>query len=89
MRYRAGFRYQQTHININGDQIGEYGINFGVGIPLMKSSPYSSVNIGFEVGERGKEATGLVREQYTALTVGVTLAPRPLYDRWFYKRKID
>lgn len=89
MRYRAGFRYGNTRLQTtNGTQLQEYGITFGVGYPLIKSASRTNINVAFEVGQRGEEAPDAIREQFSAVTVGVTFAPNK-FDNWFVKRRID
>jgi hypothetical protein len=78
--YRAGFRYEKTGLIINQQSINDYGMNFGVGLPLG----YSKINIGFEVGKKGTNSDNLIQENYYNLSIGLSLS-----DKWFRKRKID
>lgn len=92
LKYRAGFSYTKTNMTINGQPITEFGINFGVGIPLVITTAseegllqkvYSyAFNIGLEAGSRGTIKENLVRENFFKLKFGVTLN-----DRWFVKRR--
>ena len=89
MRYRAGFRFANTRLQAStGDQISEYGITFGVGVPLLKSASRTNFNVAMEIGQRGDDATGQIREQFTSLSVGITYTPHR-FDPWFLKRRID
>lgn len=92
IKYRAGFNYTQTNIKINNQAINEFGINFGIGIPiiittandeglLQKAYTYA-FNIGFEAGSRGTTQNNLVRENFYRLKFGISLN-----DRWFVRRK--
>lgn len=87
--YRAGFRYQDTRLQVNGETLDEYGINFGLGFPLIFSGSTSTFNIGVEFAQRGNNTNDLIREQRTSLNVGFTFTPSPKFDPWFYQRKID
>lgn len=78
--YRAGFRYEKTGLVINNQSINDYGMNFGVGLPVT----YSKINIGVEFGKRGTTTNGLIEENYFNLSIGLSLS-----DKWFRKRKID
>lgn len=80
--YRAGFRYDVTGLEVNGEAINDFGINFGFGLPLGAS--FSNVNIGFEYGKRGTTDANLIEESYFKFNVGLSLN-----DRWFVKRKIN
>jgi|TARA_R110002020_G_scaffold204528_2_gene408699 hypothetical protein len=77
--YRGGFRFEETGINVNGQDINEFGISFGVGLPVGRL--FSNVNIGFEIGTRGTKDFGLVKENFFNTFLSLSLN-----DRWFEKR---
>lgn len=78
--YRAGFRYTKTGLNINNQDVNDYGINFGMGIPVG----VSKIDLGFEVGKRGTTNNGLIQENYFNISIGLSLT-----DKWFKKTYID
>jgi long-subunit fatty acid transport protein len=78
--YRAGLRYENTGLIINNTSIKDYGINAGVGLPLI--GVFSNINVGFEYGQRGTTSANLVQENYTNITIGLSLN-----DKWFQKRR--
>jgi hypothetical protein len=80
--YRAGLRYDNTGIVVNEKEIQNFGITFGLGLPLGGS--FSNLNLGFEWGKRGTTAADLIEEKYFRVNVGVSFN-----DRWFQKRKIN
>jgi len=80
--YRGGFNYQNTGLIINNESINNFGITFGLGLPLGGS--FSNVNVGFEFGKRGTTNSGLIQENYSNLSVSFSLN-----DKWFIKRKYD
>ena len=80
--YRVGFRKEQTGLVINNETIDEFGISFGVGIPVGRL--FSNANIGFEFGQRGTTAANLVKEQFFNVNISLSLN-----DRWFEKRKFN
>ncbi|MCB0442514.1 MAG: outer membrane protein transport protein [Flavobacterium sp.] len=80
--YRAGFNYENTGLIINNESINNYGITFGLGLPLGGS--FSNINIGFEYGKRGTTNAGLVEENYANVFISLSLS-----DRWFVKRKYE
>jgi hypothetical protein len=82
--YRAGFNYSKTPIIANGQQIEDFGINFGGSLPIRG---FSDLNLAFTFGQRGTVNNNLIKEQYFKIAVGFTL--NGLYDRWFVKNKID
>lgn len=80
--YRTGFRYEPGYLKIKGEQINEFGISFGLGLPLRKSK--STINLGVEFGKKGTQTNGLIEENFTKFTIGFSA-----YDFWFFKRKFD
>ena len=80
--YRAGLRYSDVGLNINNQNINEFGINFGVGLPL--GGTFSNANIGFEFGERGTTTADLIKEKYFNIHLSLSLN-----SRWFQKRKYN
>ncbi|XMO87367.1 hypothetical protein AAFN75_03580 [Algibacter sp. AS12] len=82
--YRAGFRTEETGLNINDESIKEFGISFGVGIPVGDARLFSNANLGFEFGQRGTKNSNLIQENFINLQLSLSLN-----DRWFQKRKYD
>ena len=80
--YRAGIRFEGTGINVNGQDINEFGITFGVGLPVGRL--FSNINLGFEIGRRGTKDFGLVQENFFNTFLSLSLN-----DRWFEKRYYD
>jgi hypothetical protein len=83
--YRAGVRYENTGLVVNGEEIKDLGLSLGVGLPLGGSYVGSSnLNLGFEMGKRGTTSAGLVQENYVGLFVSLSFN-----DRWFVKRRYN
>ncbi len=80
--YRLGLRYNQTYLNLRNTKINEFGISFGLGLPLPRS--YSSINLAVEIGKRGTTAFNLIQENYIRFTLGVSIK-----ETWFIKRKYN
>ena len=78
--YRAGFKYENTGLVLNNKSINDYGMNFGLGLPLG----FSRIDLGFEFGKRGTTSNGLIEENYFNISVGLNLGAK-----WFERRKID
>lgn len=87
MTYRLGFRNETTGIRVNNISLEETGISFGIGLPLggyysaSNVAGFSNLNIGLELGERGINTGGLIKERYWTVRVGLSLN-----DLWFIKR---
>ena len=82
VKYRLGFRYNRSYLYLRDIQINEFGISFGLGLPLPRS--YSTVNLGFEIGRRGTTAHGLIQENFFKFTLGVAIR-----ETWFVKRRYN
>jgi hypothetical protein len=83
MEYRVGGHFEESYLVIDGRQIKEYGVSFGVGIPLRKT--YSKTNLYFDYSRRsGPAGSGLHMENI--FTIGASLN---LFDIWFLERKYD
>lgn len=84
--YRAGFRYEGTGLVIENESIKEFGISFGLGLPVGLSNRdiFSNANLGIELGQRGTKDSGLIQEQFFRVSIGLSLN-----DKWFTKRKFD
>ncbi len=80
--YRAGLRFEKTGLNINNQSIKEFGMSFGVGLPV--GNLFSNANLGVEVGNRGTTNENLIKENFVNFQLSLSLN-----DRWFNKRKYD
>ena len=80
--YRAGFKFEKTGLIVNTRSIEDVSVSAGMGFPI--GGNFSNINLGLEYGQRGTTASGLVRENYFNVSVGLSFS-----DRWFVKRKIN
>lgn len=80
IQYRFGFRYHKTYLELRNNQINEFGVTFGVGLPLRNTR--STINLAVEWGQSGTIKNGLIKENILRFTLGISL-----YERWFIKRK--
>ncbi|NJN25677.1 MAG: hypothetical protein HC819_06820 [Cyclobacteriaceae bacterium] len=71
--YQMGFNYEQTPVKINNESIDDFGINFGVSLPVGSAS---ILNVGFKYGQTGTTTRGLIREDYFKLNLGMTFNDR-------------
>lgn len=81
MSYRFGSHYTDIYIMINGYQIKEYGVSFGLCLPFRNNSRF---NLSFELGSRGTTNNNLIKETYGQFNLSFSF-----YDFWFFKRKYD
>ena len=79
--YRIGFSHERLPYKINNEFINDFGINFGVSLPVRN---YSSFSLAFQLGQRGTTDHNLIKENYFRVNLGVTFN-----DRWFVRRRFD
>ena len=86
--YRWGFNFENTGMMVDGTGTGneftaidQFGMSFGVGIPI--GAQLSTMNLGFEFGQRGASDNGLVKEKFFNFRLGLTLG-----NKWFKPKKI-
>lgn len=85
MEYSTGFRYSTNYILVNDKPFNEYGISFGLGLPLYKKNIGSSLlSMGIEIGERGNLEKNNYKENFTNFVLSLKI-----YEFWFIKRKYD
>lgn len=82
--YRAGFNFSNSGLVVKDESIKEFGMSFGVGLPVGSRSLFSNANLGLEFGKRGTTNQNLVQENFINLNVSLSLS-----SRWFKKRKYD
>jgi len=80
MTYRAGIRYNQSYLKFGENRISEFGISFGIGLPMRKSK--TAVDLGMEIGKRGTTENLLIQENFVNFTLGISIQ-----EHWFHKRK--
>lgn len=80
--YRAGINLTNTGYIVNEQEIKDFGISFGLGLPLGGS--VSNLNATLSFGSQGTTEANLIRENYVKLKLGLSFN-----DFWFIKRKIN
>jgi hypothetical protein len=90
--YRAGIRLEDTGIlvsnndsNNNFTAVNDFGISFGLGLPLKQMS---SLNISLEYGQRGTTDNNLIKENYFNVGLSLSLTASG-FQTWFRERRID
>ncbi len=80
LEYRAGIRYGESFLNVQNSAFDEFGISFGLSVPVRRS--LSALNVGFEYSQRTPANEGLISEDFFRFNIGVNIN-----ERWFVKRK--
>jgi hypothetical protein len=83
VRYRIGFSHGKSPYVVNGTTIRDSNISLGFSLPVG-SQFLNSISLSFVGGQRGAVGSGLIRERYGKVVMGLTLM-----ERWFQKQKID
>ncbi|MRR18643.1 hypothetical protein EG827_00480 [bacterium] len=82
IEYRIGCRYGESYAQYEGQNLKEFGITFGTGIPMRRSR--SRISLMVDVANRGNGDEALPQE--TRISIGASLN---FYDYWFLKRQYD
>jgi len=82
INYRAGIRFEQSFLEVRSTRLNDFGISFGVGLPMKKSR--SLINMAFEAGAFGTTENRLIKENYFRFTLGASI-----FEKWFLKRRYD
>lgn len=90
VRYSIGVRREDLYYNFGSRNFQEFGISFGLGLPVIKSvrldeekvPVVSRVNFSAEYIRRGASNDDFIQEDYFKIGLGLNLN-----DKWFTKRK--
>lgn len=88
LKYRAGAYAGSLPYQHSGENFTEFGTTFGIGIPMVSSNTYSSLNLGIDLGKKANGTSGALTERYLGFNVGIIIAPSKA-DYWFRKVKLD
>ncbi len=83
MVYRVGAYYNHDYINVMANNVRDYGVSFGVGLPTSSVTSKTMINIGFEWKHRMSTPVMLIQEDYFNITLSVNFN-----ELWFWKNKI-
>jgi len=77
---QAGIAYEQGYLQLDNNQINDMSATIGLGGNVTR---FLNLYMGLEVGTRGDNSKGQIREQYTQISAGITVK-----EFWFNTRKI-
>lgn len=80
VHYRVGFRYNKMGLQFNNNDLAEYAISVGFGLPLRKSA--TILNLGIEIGQNGTIESSLIQERFIKVALGISIK-----ESWFRKGK--
>jgi len=79
--FRLGAHYTRDYLNILGNDVRDYGISCGFGLPTLEGK--TIINVGFEWLHRSASPQKLITEDYYSITLGLNFN-----ELWFWQRKI-
>ncbi len=82
MTYRLGAFYNNDYMNVNGNDVRDYGVALGFSFPALAGNK-TLVNLGVEWRHRYTAPTCLIKEDYLNITLSVNFN-----EMWFWKNKI-
>ncbi len=82
IRYRLGAFYNRSYLKIKGNNLDEFGVSCGFGLPMRNDK--TMLNLSFEYIDRNTQPTSLVREQALRISLGITFN-----EMWFWKRRFE
>ena len=82
VNYRVGAYYNHDYVNVRGNNVREYGLTCGFGLPAPGSK--TVINIGFEYKHRESSPINYITENYFNFTLGINFN-----QMWFWKNKIN
>lgn len=80
VQYRFGGYYENSYIMVRDNQIKDYGISMGLGLPFKNQK--SMTNFSVELGRMGTVNNSLVSEFYAGFSLDFVL-----HSNWFAKKK--
>jgi hypothetical protein len=85
--YRFGAHYSNPYLSIQNNQLSDYGVSVGIGLPWRnprKLYTKTTFNIDYQFGQKKLGGESAITQTYHNFTIGLTL-----YDFWFIKPKYD
>ncbi len=79
LTYRGGLSYEKTKFLINGNNVNEYSISAGIGVPMNQTD---ILDFAIRLGQRGNTNLGMVEEKF--INFGISLS---FGEKWFSRRR--
>lgn len=81
INYRVGGYYSNDYIMVGDNNVREYGLSVGLGLPAPSSK--TMINISFDYKHREATPQALVKENYFQFTLGCNIN-----ELWFWQNKL-
>lgn len=83
VEYRIGVHYLKDPRVFGNEQLTDFNVQFGFGMPFFFQRQVSWLNIGLDIGGRGTSSG--IKDNYVRGKIGITLND----NQWFIKRKYN
>lgn len=80
--YAAGISYDTGYLEVNKERINNASFSIGLNLPIENT--FSSLNVSYSYGQKGRIANDLIKENYHKISLNLSLD-----GIWFVKRKIE
>lgn len=82
VQYAMGANFDNGYLEIDGKRINNAAISIGLSLPIENT--FSTLNISYSYGQKGRISDNLIKENYHKLSLNLSLD-----GIWFVKRKIE
>jgi len=79
LSYRGGLSYEKTKFLINGNNVNEYSISAGIGVPMNHTD---ILDLAVRLGQRGNTDFGMVEEKFISFGISLSFG-----EKWFTRRR--
>lgn len=85
VNYRLGAYYSKTNMRVNSNDVLDYGMTFGFGIPIVRPREpnYSTIDLSIQLGKVGNIRDNIIAENYVKVSLGFNLND----NSWIFKSK--
>lgn len=82
VQYAMGANFDNGYLEIDGKRINNAALSIGLSLPIENT--FSTLNISYSYGQKGRISDNLIKENYHKLSLNLSLD-----GIWFVKRKIE
>ncbi|MNE11828.1 hypothetical protein D3C80_1046020 [compost metagenome] len=82
MGYAAGLNFDNGYLEVDKQRVNSASISIGLNLPI--DNTFSSLNISYSYGQKGRIANDLIKENYHKISFNLSLD-----GIWFVKRKFE
>ncbi|WP_125722722.1 PorV/PorQ family protein [Flavobacterium ustbae] len=80
--YAAGVNFDNGYLEVDKHRVNNASISIGLNLPI--DNTFSSLNVSYSYGQKGRIANDLIKENYHKISINLSLD-----GIWFVKRKFE